>query len=118
MLRADRVTTCRPSTTRGRPGRAGAAPPPDDFALLAVSLMLVSDSGSETGAASRPHVRSGAVSGAARNTLTSTYGNHQATYSNVCSVRIERSGGVTVGLVLGYGARVRFWGRDGAEGRA
>jgi hypothetical protein len=64
-----------------------------DFALLAVSLMLSSDSGSGTGAASRSHARSDAVSGAARNALTSTYDRHQASYSNVRSVRIEGARG-------------------------
>ena len=49
----------------------------------------MSDPGSETGAASRPHVRSGAVSVAAHNALTIAYITHQVPCSNVCAVRIE-----------------------------
>ena len=71
----------------------GGAPPLGDFALLAVSLMLSSGSGSETGAASRPHLRSNAVNVAAHNTLTSTYITNQACYSNVYAVRDEEAAG-------------------------
>jgi hypothetical protein len=63
----------------------------DGFALLAVSLTHVSDSGSETGAVSRPHVRSDAVSIATRNALTSVYIPHQVRYSDVRVVRDEEA---------------------------
>lgn len=69
----------------------------DGFALLAVSLTRVSDSGSGTGAVSRPHLRSDGVSVAARNALTSVYIPHQACYSNVCAVRDEEVTGSNPG---------------------
>ena len=69
-------------------GRGSGARP---AATRVVSLCRKSNSGSETGAVSRPHLRSGAVSGAARKTLTSIDACHQPSYSNVCSVWCTRS---------------------------
>jgi hypothetical protein len=54
-------------------------------------LPVVSDSGSETGAASRAHVRPGAVSLTALSALISAYGPHQVCYSNVRVVRDEEA---------------------------
>jgi hypothetical protein len=53
----------------------------------------VSDSGSETGAASLAHVRPDAVSLTAHSVLTSAYIPHQVCYSNVCAVRDEEAAG-------------------------
>ena len=53
----------------------------------------VSDSGSETGAASLMHMRSNAVNLAMHNALTSTYIPNQVHYSNVCAVRDEEAAG-------------------------
>ena len=54
---------------------------------------MVSDSGSETGAASSAHTRSDAVSLTVHSALTSTYIPHQVRYSNVCVVRDEETAG-------------------------
>jgi hypothetical protein len=62
----------------GRSGRGGR-------------LLEVSDSGSEMGAASRAHVRLGAVNLTASSALTSSYNPHQVCYSNVRAVRDEEA---------------------------
>ena len=54
---------------------------------------VASDSGSETGAASRAHVRPAAVSLAALSALISAHDRHQVCYSNVGVVRDEEAGG-------------------------
>jgi hypothetical protein len=54
---------------------------------------VVSDSGSETGAASRAHMRPGAVGLTALSALISTYGPHQVCYPNVRVVRDEEAAG-------------------------
>ncbi len=54
---------------------------------------VVSDSGSETGAASRAHVWPDAVSLTAHSALTGAYITHQVRYSNVCAVRDEEAAG-------------------------
>jgi hypothetical protein len=59
--------------------------------IVAVSLPHVSDSGSETGAASRAHMRPGAVSLTALSALISANGPHQVCYSNVRVVRDEEA---------------------------
>jgi len=58
-----------------------------------VPLSAVPDSGSETGATSRAHLRSNAVNVAAHNVLTSTYVPNQVCCSNVCAVRDEEAAG-------------------------
>jgi hypothetical protein len=54
---------------------------------------VVSDSGSETGAASRAHVWPDAVSLTVHSTPTSAYSPHQVRYSNVRAVRDEEAAG-------------------------
>jgi len=53
----------------------------------------MSDSGSETGAASRAHVRPDAVSLTACSAPTGAYSPHQVPYSNVRAVRDEEAAG-------------------------
>ena len=53
----------------------------------------VSDSGSETGVASRAYVWPDAVSLTAHSALTSSYSPNQVRYSNVCAVRDEEAAG-------------------------
>jgi hypothetical protein len=53
---------------------------------------VLSDSGSETGAASRAHVLSDAVSLTVHNALTGIYITHQVRYSNVCAAQDEEAG--------------------------
>ena len=55
--------------------------------------MVVSDSGSETGAASRVHAWSDTVSLTEHSALTSAYIHNQISYSNVCAVRDEEAAG-------------------------
>ncbi len=54
---------------------------------------VVSDSGSETGGASRAHMWPGVVSLTAHSAPTSAYSPHQVRYSNVCAVRDEEAAG-------------------------
>ena len=56
-------------------------------------FLVVSDSGSETGAASRAQVRLGAVSLTTLSALTSVYYPYQVCYSNVSVVRDEEATG-------------------------
>jgi hypothetical protein len=56
-------------------------------------LTVVSDFGSETGAASRVHMWPDAVSLTARSALNSAYTPHQVCYSNVCAFRDEEATG-------------------------
>jgi hypothetical protein len=58
----------------------------------------VSDSGSETGAASRVHVWSDAVSLTEHSALTSAYIHNQVRYSNVCVVRDEEANASRTGV--------------------
>jgi hypothetical protein len=82
---------------------------------------MVSDSGSETGAASSAHMRPAAVSLTVYSALTSTYIPHQVRYSNVCVVRDEEASGsnpVTPASSAGVGCccrspRIRRWPTDG-----
>jgi hypothetical protein len=58
---------------------------------------VVSDSGSQTGAASRAHVWPDAVSLTAHSAPTSAYSSHQVRYSNVHAVRDEEVTGSNPG---------------------
>jgi hypothetical protein len=60
---------------------------------VAISLTTVSDSGSETGAVSRPQVRLDAVSVTARDVQTGVYSAHQVCCSNVRAIRDEEAAG-------------------------
>jgi hypothetical protein len=71
------------------------ATPVADQARRGRPPVVVSDSGSETGAASRLHVRPGAVNWAPFSALTSAYNPHQVCYSNVRAVRDEETAGST-----------------------
>ena len=59
---------------------------------IPLGTLMVSDSGSETGAASRAHAWPDAVSLTALSALISSYVPHQVRYSNVCAVRDEEAG--------------------------
>jgi hypothetical protein len=71
---------------------------------------VVSDFGSETGAASRAHVWPGAVSLAALSALISAYDPHQVCYSHVRVVRDEEAAGSNRPPRLRhYGCANRSW---------
>ena len=72
------------------------------------ATLVVSDSGNETGAASRAHVWPDVVSLAAHSALTSAHIPHQVRYSNFCAVQDEEA----------PGSRASRWQRRGVAARS